>query len=658
MNENGPAGGTLCVGIMAHVDAGKTTLSEQILLHTGRIRTTGRVDHGDAFMDNEALEQQRGITIFQEQASLLLDGNTKIVLIDTPGHEDFAAQRRRALLVMDLCILVVSCADRIQSGTKTIYREVRDAGIPILFFLNKTDQAGADPARTLNALRDALEADILWADTAGEAAREEIALRDETLLEEHLAGPVPESRYLEVLRNLVRTGTVSLCLAGSALQDRGVRELLGVIPKLYSGQAAQKAEEPFSGLVYRVRRQGGQRLSYIRVTSGSIVPKMEVQTITGPQKVHALYEAQGNRLTGMDICRSGDVAVVTGVTAVPGEWIGCGARAAAVPEPMMVQELMPQAPLTKQKLLSDLRELEEEEPELCVRPAGEAIQVGLVGKTQQEVLVQLLKNRYGDSVMAGEPRVQYRETIREPVTGIGHYEPLRHYAEVWLRLLPGKPGSGITFESRVPPNSLDENWVRLIRTHIFEREHPGVLTGSPVTDLRVVLIGGRSHLKHTEGGDFREATCRALRQGLMQAMNVLLEPFVSFELTMPADILPKVTGDLIGMNAQMEAPEYLSESEVVQRGRCRLAAIYDYPERFASLTHGYGRFAMQYCGHFPCRDQEEVVKQCGYVATEDPDNPCNSVFCSHGAGFPVTWDHVREWAHLAKDMEGHEDAVD
>ncbi|MBQ9008361.1 MAG: TetM/TetW/TetO/TetS family tetracycline resistance ribosomal protection protein [Clostridia bacterium] len=649
--------GTLCVGIMAHVDAGKTTLSEQMLLHTGRIRTRGRVDHGDAFMDNEALERQRGITIFQEQASLSLEGDTKIVLIDTPGHEDFAAQRRRALLVMDLCILVVSCADRIQSGTKTIFREVREAGIPILFFLNKTDQTGADPERILVELRQSLGAEILSADLTDEAAREEIALRDEALLEEHLAGNVPESRYLEVMQVLARDPSVSFCLAGSALQDRGVTEMLRLIPRLYSGQNLSRAE-PFSGLVYRVRRQSGQRLAYVRVYSGQLAPRVEVQTISGLQKVHALYEAQGTRLVGLEQCVAGNVAAVTGLTAIPGEWIGCRAEPAPIPKPMMVQALTPQAPLTKQKLLSDLRELEEEEPELCVTPAGDTVQVGLVGKTQQEVLVQLLQNRYGDRVLAGEPRVRYRETILHPVTGIGHYEPLRHYAEVWLRLLPGKPGSGIVFESRVAPNSLDENWQRLIRTHIFEREHPGVLTGSPLTDLRIVLIGGRSHLKHTEGGDFREATCRALRQGLMQAENVLLEPFVTFELTMPPDSVPKVTGDLIGMNAQLEAPEFLSETETVLRGTCRLAAVYEYPERFASVTHGYGRFAMQYSGHGPCRDQQEAVVRSGYVPTEDPGNPCSSVFCSHGAGFPVTWDHVREWAHLAKDMEGIENVAD
>ncbi len=658
MNESSAAAGTLCVGIMAHVDAGKTTLSEQILHHTGRIRTTGRVDHGDAFMDNEALEQQRGITIFQEQASLTLGGNTKIVLIDTPGHEDFAAQRRRALLVMDLCVLVVSCADRIQSGTKTIYREVRDAGIPILFFLNKTDQAGTDPQRTLDALRTALGADILSADLSSEPAREEIALRDEILLEEHLAGNVPERRYLDVLRRLAGTGEVSLSLSGSALQDHGIRELIHLIPEIYTGRATKGAGEPFSGLVYRIRRQSGQRLAYIRVYSGYLTARTEVETISGRQKIHALYEAQGNRLTGIERCSAGEVAVVTGIAAVPGEWIGCRATAAPVQEPMMVQALTPKAPLTKQKLLSDLRELEEEEPELCVTPFGDAVQVGLVGKTQQEVLVQLLRSRYGDSVDAGEPRVQYRETIQKPVTGIGHYEPLRHYAEVWLRLFPGNPGSGIVFESRVAPNSLDENWQRLIRTHIYEREHPGVLTGSPITDLRIVLIGGRAHLKHTEGGDFREATYRAIRQGLMQAENVLLEPFVTFELTMLQEAAPKVTGDLIGMNAQLDAPEYLSDTEVIQRGTCRLSAIYAYPERFASVTHGYGRFTMHYSGHFPCRDQAEVVASSCYVPTEDPGNPCSSVFCSHGAGFPVAWDHVREWAHLAKDMEEYENAAD
>ncbi|MBQ7486393.1 MAG: TetM/TetW/TetO/TetS family tetracycline resistance ribosomal protection protein, partial [Clostridia bacterium] len=428
--------------------------------------------------------------------------------------------------------------------------------------------------------------------------------------------------------------------------------------ELFGERMTGDADQPFSGIVYRVRRINGQRLSYVRILSGTLAPRQEVNTVRGPEKIHAMYEAQGQRLNNVDSASAGDIVALTGIFAIPGERIGSDPEPAEVPEPMMVQALTPVPPLTGQRLLQDLRELEEEEPELAVTPTETSVEVSLMGKTQQEVLVQILEDRFGDRVTAGEPRIQYRETIAAPVTGIGHYEPLRHYAEAWLRLVPGLPGSGITFESRCAPNSLDENWQRLIRTHVFERIHPGVLTGSPITDIRIILIGGRSHLKHTEGGDFREATCRAIRQGLMQAENVLLEPFVAFELTMPFEVSARVTGDLIGMDAQMEIPEHLDSGDVIQRGTCRLAAIYAYPERFASLTHGYGRFSMHFHGYYPCKQQETVVKATGYSPTTDAEHPCNSVFCSHGAGFPVSWDHVREWAHLTKDMEGYEDAFD
>ncbi|MBQ8093395.1 MAG: GTP-binding protein, partial [Clostridia bacterium] len=353
----------LCVGILAHVDAGKTTLSEQILMHTGRIRTLGRVDHGNAFMDNDALERQRGITIFSEQASVSLSDDTRIVLIDTPGHEDFAAQRMRALLVMDVCILVVSCADRIQSGTKAIYQQVRAAGIPVLFFLNKTDQENAHPEETLIELRETLGAEILPADWESEAAREEIALLDEKLLECHLEGQATDNDYLTVLRRHLESGTVRVYCMGSALQDRGVTELLDILPKLFKARIAGSVSEPFSGIVYRVRRQSGQRLSYVRVLSGNASARQEVETVRGSEKIHALFEAQGQRLTGIDQCAAGDVAVLTGISAIPGEIIGKDARSADRPEAMMVQALTPVPPMTKQKLLEDLRSLEEEEPE-------------------------------------------------------------------------------------------------------------------------------------------------------------------------------------------------------------------------------------------------------------------------------------------------------
>lgn len=637
----------ICVGLMAHVDAGKTTLSEQLLHLGGRIRETGRVDHGDSFMDNDALERQRGITIFPEQASILL-GDTEVILIDTPGHEDFAPQRTRVLSILDLVILVVSCADGIQSGTIDIWNQVREAGVPVLFFLNKADQAGTNPEATLRELREGLHADIIMANWDEESGREEIALRQDDLLEQHLEGTLSEQEYLDALHSLIANGQVFLAVTGSALLEYGTERLLECI-RLYGPRSVPNPEKPFEGMVYRVRRIRDQRYVYVRMRNGRLEPRMEVETVNGIQKVHALYFGEGTKMVPMDAC-CGGVAVVTGIRAYPGEQIGAGWKAAEIPEPMMTQTLTPKAPLTKEKLLADLRELEEEEPWLCVTPLHETVQVALMGRTQQEVLLQLLSSRYQDQVIAGQPQIQYRESIRNTVTGIGHYEPLRHYAEVWLRLSPGAPGSGIQFISSCPPNTLEENWQRLIRTHVFERTHCGVLTGSPITDIQIELIGGRAHLKHTEGGDFREAVGRGIRQGLMQAENVLLEPFVHFECRMPAEISGRVTGELIAMDAQLEMPVFLGE-EILQSGRCRMEAMFPFPEQFAAMTHGFGHISMRFAGYFPCKNQDSIVESSGYVPTEDAANPCNSVFCSHGAGFPVAWDHVREWAHLAKEME-------
>ena len=648
----------LTLGVTAHVDAGKTTLCEQILRHAGVLRRCGRVDHGDAFMDDNALERARGITIFCEQADFTLprEGGEPlhVTLMDTPGHVDFAGEMERALSVLDAALLVVSCAEGVQSHTVTLFRMLRARRVPTIIVLSKTDREGADIPRAMAQMTRILSPDCVFMqpqDDAGrEALCEELAARDEALLERHFSGEAGRSEYLDAARRAFAARELCPVVACSALTDTGVDGVLSAIAALCETDYDARADEPFSARVYRVRREGGVRYCYVKALTGALSAREEIDTPDGRQKVNALCAAQGTKLTPLARLEAGQTAALAGLSCRPGDVIGAGAgRHAQELTPVMSVQVVPQGALTVQTLLMHLRELEEEDPLLSVRAQGEELCVGIMGAVQIEVLGGVLQSRFGDTVRFLAPTVMYRETVATPVVGIGHYEPLRHYAEVWLRLSPGESGSGVTFESRVAPNALDENWQRLIRQHVFEREHPGVLTGSPVTDVRVTLLAGRAHLKHTEGGDFREATCRAIRNALMQAQCVLLEPYVRFELAMPQEALARVTGELLALGAQLDAPDFDAD-EAKLGGSCTAAAFWDYPTRFAAATRGHGRLSARFDRYAPCRNQEEIVAARGYSPLADPANPPGSVFCSHGAGFYVAWDHVREWAHC--EVEG------
>ena len=648
----------LTLGVTAHVDAGKTTLCEQLLRHAGVLRRCGRVDHGDAFMDDNALERARGITIFCEQADFTLpraDGDPlHVTLMDTPGHVDFAGEMERALSVLDAALLVVSCAEGVQSHTVTLFRMLRARRIPTLIVLSKTDREGADIPRAMAQLARLLSPDCVFMqpqDDAGrEALCEELAARDETLMEQHFSGDAARADYLAAARRAFAARELWPVVACSALTDTGVDGVLDAIAALCETDYAAHTDEPFCARVYRVRREGGTRYCYVKALRGALCARDEVDTPDGRQKVNALCAAQGMKLTPLLRLEAGQTAALAGLTCRPGDVIGAGAgRHAQKLTPMMSVQVVPQGALNVQALLAHLRELEEEDPLLTVRAQGDELCVGIMGAVQIEVLGSVLESRFGDHVRFLAPTVMYRETVAAPAVGIGHYEPLRHYAEVWLRLSPGESGSGVTFESRVAPNSLEENWQRLIRQHVFEREHPGVLTGSPITDVRVTLLAGRAHLKHTEGGDFREATCRAIRNALMQAQSVLLEPVVRFELAMPQEALPRVTGELLALGAQLDAPGFDAD-EATLCGSCTAAAFWDYPTRFAATTRGHGRLSARFDRYAPCRNQEEIVAARGYSPLADNANPPGSVFCSHGAGFYVAWDHVREWAHC--EVEG------
>lgn len=639
----------ITLGVAAHVDAGKTTLCEQMLLRAGVLRRCGRVDHGDAFMDSNALERRRGITIFCEQASFdLEDGDgeaLRVTLMDTPGHVDFSGEMERALSVLDAALLIVSCAEGVQSHTVTLFRMLEERKIPTFIFLNKTDREGADAARVMEQMKRLLSGDCVRMDQPAEALREELAARDEELLERHFDGGAAREDYLSGARRAFAARSLFPVLTGSALLDRGVDALMRAIAALCRTDSDARRALPFSARVYRVRRAEGTRLCYLKVTQGTLRARESVMTLSGEQKISAIYAPQGGRFTPVGAVHAGQTAAVAGLMAKPGETVGAGMGMRA-PElvPVMSVDVEPQPPLTVHALLAHLRELEEEDPLLHVRAREGRLSVGIMGAVQIEVLGEVLSARFGDSVRFLPPRVLYRETVAAPAVGIGHYEPLRHYAEVWLRLDPMEPGSGVRSASACAPNTLELNWRRLIRTHVLEREHPGVLTGSPLTDVRVTLLAGRSHLKHTEGGDFREATYRAIRNALMGARCVLLEPVIRFSLAMPQEALARVTGELIRLGAQLDAPE-IAGSEAALGGVCTAAAFWDYPTRFAAATRGHGRLSSRFERYAPCREQEAIVASSGYAPLADEQNPPGSVFCSHGAGFYVAWDHVRAWAH-------------
>lgn len=644
----------LTLGVAAHVDAGKTTLCERLLYRAGVVKRPGRVDRGEAFMDRDAVERARGITVFCEQASLTLadaDGApVRVTLMDTPGHVDFSGETDRAMAVLDAALLVVSCADGVQSHTQTLFRALRERRVPTMIFLNKTDRPGADVSAALAQMKRLLSADCVRMDEDAAALAEDLAARDEALMEAYLDGRARREDWIAGARRAVRALELYPVLSGSALTGDGMEALERAVATLLATDGGARAEAPFSALVYRVRRFGGARLCYVKVTDGRLAVRDEVATVRGGEKVSALYEPQGERLAPVQRALAGQTVAVAGLSAKIGERVGDRASGGAgVSPPMQSVAVVPEPPLDRTALLAHLRELEDEDPLLCVRARDGELSVGVMGAVQVEVLGDILRARFGDRVRFERPRVLYRETVAADAVGVGHYEPLRHYAEVWLRLSPSSPDAGVTFEAACPPNSLDVNCQRLIRQHVLEREHPGVLTGAPLTGVRVTLLAGRAHLKHTEGGDFREATYRAMRNALMGAQNVLLEPLVRFELAMPREALPPVTGELIRMGAELDAPE-VDGDEALLGGVCTAAAFWDYPERFAAATRGRGRLASRFARYAPCREQAEIVRQSGYSPLADEENPPGSVFCTHGAGVYVAWDRVREWAHC--EVEG------
>ena len=637
----------IVLGILAHVDSGKTTLSEAMLYRAGVTRRLGRVDHKDAFLDTDALEKARGITIFSKQA-LLTAGDTDITLLDTPGHVDFSTETERTLQVLDYAVLVVSGTDGVQSHTETLWRLLRRYHVPTFVFVNKMDLPGMERQELLAQLNRRLGEGFV--DFGAEQADrdEALALCDENLMDRMLdAGQLQDADLIPAIARR----HVFPCWFGAALKLEGVDALLDGLDR-YTRPAP--ALEAFGAKVFKVSQdEQGARLTWLRVTGGELKVKAQ---LTGEadgepwaEKANQLRLYSGAKYTLTEAIGPGQVCAVTGLTkARPGEGLGAE-RDSDLPvlEPVLSYQVLLPEGADVHAALGKLHRLEEEEPQLHVvwnETLGE-IHVQLMGEIQLEVLRSLLADRFGLEVEFGPGGILYKETITEPMEGVGHYEPLRHYAEVHLKLEPLPRGSGMQFAADCREEVLDKNWQRLVLTHLEEKQHLGVLTGSPLTDVKITLIAGQAHLKHTEGGDFRQATYRAVRQGLMLAKSQLLEPWYAFRLEVPAENIGRAMSDIQRMEGTFDPPESGEETAVLT-GFAPVSTMRSYPMEVVSYTRGRGHLSLTLDGYRPCHNAQEVIAAIGYEPEHDLDNPADSVFCAHGAGFVVPWDQVRSHMHV------------
>ena len=643
----------ITMGILAHVDAGKTTLSEGILYTCKAIRKLGRVDHQDAFLDTNTLERNRGITIFSKQAECTL-GEFGMTFLDTPGHVDFSAEMERTLQVLDYAILVISGADGVQGHTETLWRLLSRYQIPVFLFINKMDQPGTDREALLAEVKEKLDANCVEfsADQTDEEWKEQVAVCDEQVMEAYLEG---EEISREQIRQMIRERKLFPCYFGSALKMTGVEEFLDDL-KLRIRETSYP--ETFGAKIYKITRDNqGERLTHMKITGGTLKVKSVLSNgrpgETGEgiwqEKVNQIRIYSGEKYTMVSEVKAGTVCAVTGLTATyPGQGLGSEQTSdMPVLEPVLSYRIGLPTEVNVHQALLQLRQLEEEEPLLHIvwnETLGE-IYAQVMGEVQIEILKSLIKERFGMAVTFDEGNIVYKETILEPVEGVGHFEPLRHYAEVHLLLEPGETGSGLTFTTDCSEDVLDRNWQRLILTHLEEREHKGVLIGAPITDMKITLLTGRAHIKHTEGGDFRQATYRAVRQGLRKAKSQLLEPYYEFRLEVPSEQVGRSMTDIQKMLGEFDPPKTEGEMTVLT-GSAPVVTMRDYQKEVISYTSGRGRLSCTLKGYYPCHNQEEVVEAVGYDPEADLENPTGSVFCAHGAGFVVNWDQVEEYMHV------------
>lgn len=629
----------LCVGILAHVDAGKTTLAENILYRQGSIRTMGRVDHRDTFLDTHELERARGITIFSKQALFVLD-DKEVTLVDTPGHADFSAEMERTLQILDYAVLVISGADGIQGHVLTLWRLLARYQIPVFLFINKMDQPGADREKLLGELQKRLDGRCLDFSAKKEELLENLAMLDEELLELYLRN---ETIPQEKIARRVRERGVFPCYFGSALKDEGVDVFLKGLSEL---TVCPEYPKEFAARVFKVSRDSqGNRLTHMKITGGSL--KVKDVTAAGKADQIRIYSGTGYQ-TAQEVS-SGTVCCVLGLSgALPGEGLGAQTHALQpVLEPVLEYRVLLPDGCDVHKMLSNLRQMEEEDPLLHIlweEETGE-IHAQVMGDIHMEILQNEVRERFGTEISFGAGSIIYKETIADAVEGVGHFEPLRHYAEVHLLLEPGERGSGLIFETVCSEDKLDRNWQRLILANLAEKRHRGVLTGSEITDMKITVIAGRAHLKHTEGGDFRQATYRAVRQGLMCAESILLEPVYEFRLEVPQENIGRAMADFTRMQATFGEPD-TGNGLCMLNGTVPAASLGNYQRDLTAYTRGSGRLFCTLKGYEPCRNADEVIAAADYDPERDAENPSGSIFCAHGAGFYVPWDKVRSYMHV------------
>ena len=645
----------LCIGILAHVDAGKTTLSEAMLYTCGVIRKLGRVDSRDAFLDTYEMERERGITIFSKQAMLRTD-DLEISLLDTPGHVYFSAEMERTLQVLDYAILVVSGMDGVQGHTRTLWKLLERYQVPTYLFINKMDQQGTDPAGLMTEIKEKLSDNCTDFGTEDKSSiYESAALCEEALLNQYLEQGEISDR--DIARLIVER-KIFPCYFGSALKMDGVKSLLDGIRNY--GMCPEFGTELGARVFKILRDTQGSRLTYVKITGGALKVKDVLSYLPKnaedgqiAEKVNQIRIYSGEKYETVDVAEAGCICALTGLTGTyPGQGLGMEKDSPEpVLEPVLTYQMILPQEVHPAAFLPKLRMLEEEDPMLHVLWSEELqeIQVQVMGQVQLEILQRQIRERFDVLVVFGAGKIVYKETIADRVEGIGHFEPLRHYAEVHLILEPGEPGSGMQFILGCSEEMLDKNWQRLILTHLEERTHRGVLTGSPLTDVKITVAGGRAHLKHTEGGDFRQATYRAVRQGLMQAQSILLEPYYDFVLELPSEHVGRAMTDMSQREAETEAPE-IDGNRALLKGRGPVSTLWDYAKEVAAYTRGEGSFSCVTGGYGPCHNAQEIVDEIGYIPEEDMANPTGSVFCSHGSGFYVEWDKVPQYMHVESVM--------
>ena len=643
------------IGILAHVDAGKTTMSEAILYETGKLKKMGRVDNRDAFLDTFALERARGITIFSKQAVFPL-GDTFVTLLDTPGHVDFSAEMERTLQVLDYAVLIVSGADGVQGHTETLWRLLKRYRIPVFLFVNKMDQKGTDQEAVLASLKERLDHGIVdFSGVSGnceilgtsDETAEEIATCDEALLEAYLADG---SLKTADVRNAIQDRKLFPCFFGSALKLTGVREFLTSLGEFASCPDYTK---DFGAKVFKISRdETGVRMTHLKITGGTLKIRDSLSP-DSEEKINQIRLYSGSKFEMLKEAEPGMVVAVTGISDTkPGQVFG-SASDSVLPllEPVLTYRILLPFGTDSHTMLRHMRMLEEEDPQLHIvwnEALGE-IQAQVMGDVQMEILKSQVQERFGVEIGFGEGNIVYKETIAKTVEGVGHFEPLRHYAEVHLLMEPGEPGSGLVFEADCSEDMLDKNWQRLILTHLEEKRFRGILTGSEITDMKITLIAGRAHQKHTEGGDFRQATYRAVRQGLCEAGCVLLEPYYAFRLEVPSENLGRAMADLDRMQGEFSAPEQ-DGSMALLTGTAPVSTMRNYQRDMISYTKGRGRLTLSLSGYEPCHNAEEVIAASGYDFDSDLQDPAGSVFCSHGAGFVVPWNEVKQYMHVESPL--------